>query len=91
MAIFTEFGLHQAAVVEGLIAHEDGTGDLIEKGDAVMQYLVYLDVTTNFDIGGKRKLRYVHNSNGVPLADKLFKYKRDIVDNMPKWTIWRAQ
>lgn len=91
MAIYLEFSLHQSIDILGLIECDDGSGDLIEKGSAVMQYITYLYTVDNFDKYGNRKFKYVRNSNGAPVAHKLFKFNNTYVNNMPKWTIWRAQ
>lgn len=90
LTIFHEFALYQAAVIIGFEQVDDGSGDCIPKGDAVMQYLTYLDRATNFK-ENKRITKTFDKSNGVPLSHKLFRYSDVIVNNKPKWTIWRVQ
>lgn len=87
IAIWNNFFINQAVVIIGDI--EEG-GQVYEKGDAVFQYLRYLDRTENYH-GNRRKWAVPPKTTGAPKAHKMFTFQRVIIDKQAKWTIWRLQ
>lgn len=65
-------------------------------GDLVLEELRYWDEVANITYVGatKKKLRkykYADKSIGGPLAHKIFKFNKVVLDNVPRVTIWRIQ
>lgn len=65
-------------------------------GDLVLEFMKFLYEVDNITYHGKlhkkqRKFYYEPKSIGGPLAHKIFKYNKVILDNNPRVTIWRIQ
>lgn len=89
--IFYQFEVNQSCTIGGWVVSDD---DAIEKGEMVCNELRRLDTQENVCSTAKkpyRKRKIIPDSIGGYMAHKIFKYKRVILDNRPKWTIWRLQ
>lgn len=65
-------------------------------GDLVLEELRYWDDVANIAYFGKtkkkmRKYKYEPKAIGGPLAHKIFKFNKVVLDNVPRVTIWRIQ
>lgn len=90
--IYTVFEVLQSCTISGWVVGEE---DLWEKGQMVCDELRKLDMRDNVKTPKEgrpsRRRKIIPDSIGGYLAHKIFKYKRVVVDNKPKWTIWRIQ
>ena len=91
--IFERFTVMQSCKVTGF--EYDVNGRLKAKGELVCDKLWALDVYANTKVNGDRKEKRIKrkppNSIGGYLADKIFRYKIDILKEDVKYTIWRIQ
>lgn len=90
--IYKYFEVNQSCAINGWVVGEE---DLWEKGFMVCEKLREFDRLENIKIpkSGRpsRRRRVIPDSIGGYLAHKIFKFKRVVNDNKPKWTIWRLQ
>lgn len=90
--IFNHFIVGQSTKVIGTLIEDTPAGKrLKEKGEAVIEYLDWLDKQENFNKDGKRKRTRIPDSIGGFVAHKIFRYKRVISNDEVKYTIWRMQ
>jgi hypothetical protein len=93
LKIYESFSVNQSVNIVGLV--QDLEKDVVEeKGKMVLDLLNRYDKQDNIKSAGPRMCRkyvYLENAVGGPLAHKIFKWRRVVVDNKPKYTIWRIQ
>jgi hypothetical protein len=90
--IFKDFDLNQSCTVTGWVQFEDLSTK--PKGEMVLKELERLDSVDNIRPAGKRMVRRRKrwpDSIGDYIAGKAFRWKKVIVDNEVKYTIWRTQ
>lgn len=90
---FYAMDVHQIVVVKGLERIDEHT--ILEKGKLVLEELERLDKLENFNNIGAGRMRRKKvkpvNTIGGELAHKIFKWKREVIENEPRYTIWRLQ
>lgn len=76
-------------------AMNETSQQLSPLGDLVLEHIRYFDELDNcsYTKSGKktRRSRYEQHSIGGPIAQKIFKWNRVIIDKNPRVTIWRIQ
>lgn len=89
--IWEHFEINQSCAIYGFIMHEKESR-LVPKGQVIIEELEKLDRMEHFR-GEKERRRFVYrkDSIGGPLAHKIFTYEKRVVDNEPRYTIWRYQ
>ena len=96
--IFDKFEIGKACVVLGYVWETD-LKTKYEKGMMVVNELKRLDLAFNFiptkryvknRPESQRRLMYIKNSIGGPVAHKIFRYER-YNSTDAKWCIWRVQ
>lgn len=91
--IYFDFEVLQSCTVSGFVMDMEKQ-KITPKGELVMQELsmLYNDECCK-DTGGRkyRKFAYRENSVGGPIAHKIFTFDKKIVNNEPRYTIWRFQ
>lgn len=88
--IFYKFEVNQSCAVTGLDFDEQ-TRRPLARGELVLSELKRLDRLENYSGSGARKSKKIPDSIGGPLAQKIFRFKKVIVDEVPKFTFWRVQ
>lgn len=93
--IFNNFTIHQSCTIIGWIQDEKNKR-AIPKGDLVIQELIEMDKKENCqtrpgDGRIRRKRVMLPDTIGGYVAQKIFQYKRNIVDSEPRISIWRIQ
>lgn len=83
-----EFILNQSCSVTGYF--EITGGRLCAKGERVLEILEGLDLRRNCDKGRRKRVK-LPNTVGGFVAQKIWKWKMKIVDQEPRYTIWRIQ
>lgn len=88
--IFNFFDVGAICSIEGI--EINGEMESVEaKGKLVMDYLRQLDEAYNCDKNGKRRKKFLQNSVGGPVAQKIFCWELTFPDKQPRYKIWRAQ
>lgn len=93
--IFYNFKLNQSCTISGWIQFID-IQDVMPKGDYVIKLLEKLDTMVNCNKsrsdGRMRRSRVkLPNTVGGFVAQKIFKWDVRIMDQIPRYTIWRIQ
>ena len=102
MKIFEQFKVLQSVTIEGF--EFVPTMGWIEpgkvynrpfiKGELVWDEIMRLDDLANFyDGNGRRRRKRIKltDTNGAPVAQKIFRKKKTVLNEMPRITIWRVQ
>lgn len=93
--IWDGFVIGQSGAIWGTVIEvnpDTGRNILVEKGKAVVDQLREFDRMENtIDCGKRRKKQTLPDSIGGYVAQKIFRFKREIVNEDIKWTIWRRQ
>lgn len=94
LAIFHEFDNLQSCTITGFVQLDNGR--LERKGDTVLRELEMLDSKHNYqpekiDKRPRRKRYKPPNTIGGYVAQKIWKYRHEVVGNEPKTHIWRIQ
>lgn len=93
LKIFEDFELNQSCTITGHIVYEEERR-VAFKGEVVLDELRKLDVYHNTDEGGKkprRKRVVLPDTIGGWVAQKIFKYKKVVLDGETRISIWRIQ
>lgn len=92
--IYEKFEVLESCTVTGWFV-EPGEQLVLGKGEMVLNELRRLDSEEHIDSlkSGKNSRRnsLKPNSIGGPIAHKIFTWERRIVNNEPRYTIWRWQ
>lgn len=91
--IYNDFDVMSSCRVSGFVLDE-ALSRLIPKGEIIMAQIKKMYEDEYVDINkGKiyRKYKYKDNSVGGPIAHKIFTWELRIVDDEPRYTIWRYQ
>ncbi len=93
--IFEGFELHQSCTITGYLLDEERKL-VLYKGEEVLRVLRKMDedVNTNRPSGDKRIRRrriVLPDSIGGYVAQKIFRYKKTVLDDEHRWSIWRVQ
>lgn len=91
--LFRDFDVMQSMTVKGFITDENRRVE--RKGQLVLDELETLDSKYNYgnsETGKPRRKRVKPpNTIGGYVAQKIWKYKHDIIDQIPRTIIWRIQ
>lgn len=93
--IFEEFELHQSCTITGTLIDEEKRTAFF-KGELVLKELKIMDEcqNTNRPAGDKRLRRkrvILEDSIGGYVAQKIFRFKKTVLDGETRWSIWRFQ
>lgn len=91
--IYYDFEVHMSCSIYGFMVDEDQM-KMYAKGELVWKEIEKIDTNINVrDEGAKRRRNYKYKkeSIGGPIAQKIFTKDVKIIDNVPRWTIWRYQ
>ena len=92
--IFEKFDVHNSVTIFGFLLDES-TEHLAPKGELVWNELEKMDFNLNCrmsqDAKKLRNYKWAKDSIGGPIAHKIFRKDVKIIDNQPRWTIWRTQ
>lgn len=91
--VYYKFDVMASCSVYGFVMNEKEE-KLIPKGEAVLKHLEMFDEIENIRYVGEKKVRkhvYRKESIGGPISQKIFTWEKRIVDNEPRYTIWRYQ
>lgn len=92
-ALFNDFELLQSCTITGF--QKDKDGRLERRGEVILKILDNLDKSSNMQTGGDKRPRRKRvkppNTIGGYVAQKIWKYKHEIIDSEPRTTIWRIQ
>lgn len=90
--IWEDFDVLASCTVYGFVEVEKS---LVPKGQLVVSELRKMDELENVKknaVGSKvRQWKYKKDSIGGPIAHKIFTWEKRIVDDEPRFTIWRVQ
>ena len=87
--IYKSFDKGDMVQVFGWVQTKD---NLIDKGEAVLECLRWFYEFEHFGHGGRaRELKYRKNAIGGPIAHPIFTWEKRIIDQEPRYTIWRLQ
>ncbi|MBK7345816.1 MAG: hypothetical protein IPI98_02580 [Chitinophagaceae bacterium] len=90
--IYSKFISGQSCTISGFCEDLNGGGkrEVVPRGEVVIR-LLEIKYRAEFYDGNKRRLKYIKNSVGGPVAHKIFKYEKHIRESIPVITIWRMQ
>lgn len=87
--IFSEWEVNKSGTITGFITGPDGR--LEKKGEAVLRELERIDSLSNVNEHKRRKRVKPENTIGGYVAQKIWKYRHEVINNEPKTHIWRIQ
>ncbi len=99
--MFFDYQVGQSATVSGFIEMPDDS--TVAKGELVLEEIRRLDLVENFtdgfrgkgsrgkNIQRRKRKRMPENTIGDYLCQKTFKWKKNIINNQVRYTIWRIQ
>lgn len=89
--IFKHFEINQSCTIKGYVV-DISNEDVLEKGLIILNHLERLDIEENTTgKTHKRKGLKIRNSVGGFVAQKIFKFKREMRNNIPVYQFWRFQ
>lgn len=91
--IYNDFEVGASCVIMGFI-EDEANKRLIQKGQAVIDAitLMYEDEFMHSNADKKfRRYKYKKDSIGGPIAHKIFTFDKKIINNEPRYIIWRYQ
>lgn len=91
--IFYDIDVMASVSIYGFYMNE-ASQKLVPKGEIILEQLKQLDEEENLSFRKDRtvrKYRFRPDSIGGPIAHKIFTWEKRVVDDEPRYTIWRYQ
>lgn len=93
MKIYHDFEVGEVCTIIGFLV-DDNNQRMIQKGQAVIDEIkrhYETEYMTTTDQKTYRKFKYKNNAVGGPIAHKIFTFDKKIINNEPRYIIWRYQ